>query len=282
MEDSDSETVSIVAVCEESTMPDTVCEAVFSTGEESETVSLPSLSSQASVPEEEISVWVDEMEEQNNKRQKLNEAVHNISGGRYSPVMSTLNTTWNDVSDTQQRYYIHKAKETITASLSVTAPGQEELVWKELQMERSLDVDRNNQGKRKRFDPKSGLVASLIKAYEQADHWQTKRQILSLFADDFSRAELQDMIPGLSKWRIDQARQHATEVGKGQPLPEIPSFRTKIDREKVDHFIEYRKNSCISRTFLPKFVAQNRGCGLSTRPLHANRASDRMRPCGFT
>ena len=105
-------------------------------------------------------------------------------------------------------------------------------------MERSLDVDRNNQGKRKRFDPKSGLVESLIKAYEQADHWQTKRQILFLFADDFSQAELQDMIPGLSKWHIDQARQHATEVGKGQPLPEIPSSRTKIDRENVDHFIE--------------------------------------------
>ena len=47
------------------------------------------------------------------------------------------------------------------------------------------------------------------------------------------------MIPGISKWRIDQARQHAKEAGKGQPLPEIPSFRTKIDREKVDHFIEY-------------------------------------------
>ncbi|KAL9974162.1 hypothetical protein ACROYT_G011171 [Oculina patagonica] len=239
MQDSDSETVSIVAVYEESTGPATACEGVVSTGEESETVSLPSISSQASIPEEEISVWVDEMEEQNDKRQKLNEAVYSISGGRYSPVMSTLNTTWDDVSDTQQRYYIRKAKETVTASLSVIAPGQEELVWKALQMERSLDADRNNQGKRKRFDPKSGLVESLIKAYGQAGHWQTKRQILSLFADDFSRAELQDMIPGLSKWRIDQARQHATEVGKGQPLPEIPSFRTKIGHEKVDHFIEY-------------------------------------------
>ena len=47
------------------------------------------------------------------------------------------------------------------------------------------------------------------------------------------------MIPGLSKWRIDQARQHETESGKGQPLPEIPSFCTRIEPEKVDHFIEY-------------------------------------------
>ena len=222
------------------------CAAVSSTGERSETVSLQSHSSQASIPDEEISLWVDEMEEQNSKRQKLNEAVHSISGGRYSPVMSNLNTTWDDVSDTQQRYYIRKAKETIVTSLSVITPGQEELVWKALQTEVLLDPNRDNQGKRKRFDPNSGLVDILVKAYEQAGHWQTKRQILSLFVDDFSRAELQEMIPGLSKWRIDQARQHATEAGKGQSLPEIPSFRTRIEHEKVDHFIEY-----ISR---PEFV----------------------------
>ena len=111
---------------------------------------------------------------------------------------------------------------------------------------RNKTANRGNQGKRKRFDPNSGLVDVLVKAYEQAGHWQTKRQILSLFADDFSRAELQEMISGLSKWRIDQARQHATEAGKGQPIPQIPSFRTRIEHEKVDHFIEY-----ISR---PEFV----------------------------
>ena len=33
----------------------------------------------------------------------------------------------------------------------------------------------------------------------------------------------------------------------------------------------YRKNSCISRTFLLKFWAQNRGCGLSMRPLLSKR-----------
>ena len=197
IEESDSATVSVITVCEESTLPATVCAAVSSTGEGSETVSLQSHSSQASIPDEEISLWVDEMEEQNSKRQKLNEAVHSISGGRYSPVMSSLNTTWDDVSDTQQRYYIRKAQETIVTSLSVITPGQEELVWKALQTEVLLDPNRDNQGKRKRFDPNSGLVDILVNAYEQAGHWQTKRQILSLFADDFSRAELQEMIPSL-------------------------------------------------------------------------------------
>jgi len=78
-------------------MPASVCAEVSSTGEGSETVSLHSHSFHASIPEEEISIWVDEMEEQNSKRQKLNEAVHSISGGQYSPVMSTLNMTWDDI-----------------------------------------------------------------------------------------------------------------------------------------------------------------------------------------
>ena len=101
VQESDSTIVLVVTVCEESATPVTVCAEVGSTYEKSETVSLQSHSSQTSIPEEEVSIWVDEMEDQNIKRQKLNEAVHSISGGRYSPVMSTLNTTWADVSDTQ-------------------------------------------------------------------------------------------------------------------------------------------------------------------------------------
>ena len=69
-----------------------------------------------------------------------------------------------------------------------------------------------------------------------------KQQFLYFFADDFSRAELQEISPGLSKWRIDQARQNATEAREGQPPPETPSFR----KRKVDYFNEY-----ISR---PEFV----------------------------
>ena len=72
VEESHSAPLPVITVSEESTMPGTVCAEVSSIGEGSETVSLQSHSSQASIPEEEISIWVDEMEEQNSKRQKLN------------------------------------------------------------------------------------------------------------------------------------------------------------------------------------------------------------------
>ena len=154
---------------------------------------------------------------------------------------------------------IRKAKESVATSLSVIAPGQEDVVWKVLRAEALFEAEAENQGKRKRFDRNSSLVNDLVKAYEQADHWRTKRQILSLFADEFSKSELQEMIPGLSKWRVDQARQHATEsAGRGQPVPEISSDRTKMDREKVDHFIEF-----ISK---PEFV-QDMAFGTKTMKL---------------
>ena len=93
--------------------------------------------------------------------------------------------------------------------------------------------------KRKYFDQKSGIIDALVKAHNEAESWQTKRQILSLFANDFSRAELQQMIPGFSKWQIDQARQHVIHTGQGQPVPDQPIFRTRIDAAKVDHFLDF-------------------------------------------
>ena len=104
--------------------------------------------------------------------------------------------------------------------------------------------------KRKYFDVKSDLIDALLQAHNEAQSWQTKRQILSLFANGFSRLELQKMIPGLSKWRIDQARNHATETGKGQPILKKPIYRERIENVKVDHFFGY-----ISRPELLQDVA---------------------------
>ena len=102
---------------------------------------------------------------------------------------------------TQQKYYKRKMKEVIQTALSVV-PGQEEQMWSCLWEERELaDMDEEPPAKRKRID--TGLVQTLISAHNDAENWQTKRQILSLFVNDFSKTELQQMIPGLTNWRVD-------------------------------------------------------------------------------
>lgn len=158
--------------------------------ESSDAQTTSSQSSQFSVPEEEISIWLDEKEIQQQKREILNSSINSITDGRYSPVKSTLNAEWDDISQTQQRYYKRKAKEAISAALSVISPGQEEEIWSSLREETLGDTATVT---RKHFDPKSSPIDTLITAYDQAESWQTKRQIMSLFANDFSHQELQEI-----------------------------------------------------------------------------------------
>ena len=58
------------------------------------------------------------------------------------------------------------------------------------------------------------------------------------------------MIPGLSKWRIDEARQHMIHRGKGQSVLKQPIFCSRIDEAKVDRFLDF-----ISRPDLLQDVA---------------------------
>ncbi len=76
--------------------------------DEMEISSCHSSVSTSSEPVEEVSIWLDEKGEQQSKRQVLNDAFDSITGGRCSPLQSTLNTEWDDISATQQNYYIRK------------------------------------------------------------------------------------------------------------------------------------------------------------------------------
>ena len=73
-------------------------------GPEGETNKMSSQSSQSTLPEKEISIWLDEKEEQHSKRQTLNDTVSTLTDGRVSPLLSTLNTEWDDISSTQQTF----------------------------------------------------------------------------------------------------------------------------------------------------------------------------------
>ena len=73
-------------------------------GPEGETDKMSSQSSQSTLPEKEISIWLDVKEEQHVKRQTLNDTVSTLTDGRVSPLLSTLNTEWDDISSTQQTF----------------------------------------------------------------------------------------------------------------------------------------------------------------------------------
>ena len=58
---------------------------------------LSSQASQISDPEEEVGIWCDEREIQNERRHALNDALGNLTSGRFSPILSTFNASWDDI-----------------------------------------------------------------------------------------------------------------------------------------------------------------------------------------
>ena len=119
----------------------------------------------------------DEREFQNERRQTLSDTLANLTGGRFSPIRSTLNAAWDDISSTQQKYYTRKTQEAVTASLSVISPRQEKELWNSIRRESLINSKNDDSSKRKHFHTSTGLIDVLIKAHDQAESWQTKRQI---------------------------------------------------------------------------------------------------------
>ena len=58
---------------------------------------------------------------------------------------------------------------------------------------------------------------------------------------DIISTHFRHVVPNLSKWRIDKARDHATKSGRGQPVPDGNEYIAPeyIVPEKVDHFLDF-------------------------------------------
>ena len=84
------------------------------------------------------------------------------------------------------------------------------------------------------------LLDALASCYKNADHWDTRRQILSIMADKASFAKIQEWIPGLTKYRYMMARQHILLHGRGTPVPsQSPRTRMVVPQEKLAHFLDF-------------------------------------------
>ena len=83
------------------------------------------------------------------------------------------------------------------------------------------------------------LLDALAECYNNADHWSTRRQILSIIVDKVSYKELQRWIPDLSRYRYNIARHHHLLHGRGSVVNTLPSTRMYVPAEKLDHFLSF-------------------------------------------
>ena len=178
-----------------------------------EKLELPDLS----VLEEEMSQLVDEDDEESEyvptpmRREHfgleaLNRNISMVTDGRISPIRFQLTQPIAECAKSTQYYIECKAAEVITANLNCITPGQS----KEL-----LDLVTVHTAGPEDESPGDKVIKELNSLYEESTSWYTKMTVLSVFGKHYTKSQLQQMIPGLTIWRIDQAREHAAVVGAG-------------------------------------------------------------------
>jgi len=100
-----------------------------------------------------------------------------------------------------------KAKSAVHGVLNSIAPGQENKLLRLIQLDNTEDEENAK--------PYTDMVDLIVKLFQESSSSLTRRQLLSMIGDKFTKKELQELIPGLTTYCIDQARLHAFEYGKG-------------------------------------------------------------------
>ncbi len=139
-----------------------------------------------------------------------------------------MTTSWDTASVRTKRYHSRKAKQVINACLEEIAP-------KDHQPLLNLVCSSYNTSENIDFT----LLDALTECYNNASHWSTRRQILSIIADKVSYKELQRWIPDLSRYRYNIARHYRLLHGRGSVVPTLPSTRMYVPPEKLDHFLSF-------------------------------------------
>ena len=192
------------------------------------------------VPHEDLDSESDELPcvaDSNDSRQQLNRFLQLRD---VSPVCNALSVPWKTAKDRTKRRYLRKAEQSISAVLEVIAPGASQELWKELcdrHMHAVCKESRENVTSTSETEVK--LLEAYAESYLNAQHWSTRRQILSLMADKLSLNELREFVPTVTSYRYNIARRHRLLHGRAAPVPCNETRRMRIEPAKVEHFISF-------------------------------------------
>ena len=178
----------------------------------------------------------EEMDAINNTSGEKLEAVNKLlSLDGHAPLNRTLQVSWVDASEKTKRFYTSKMSEVINTVLELVAPNDAGLLWRSLK--ESTEIN-------KRYDEplssESSLLMALVESYKQASHHSTRKQILSVIAEKLSFSDLEQLIPGLSRFRFSSSRLHRLQHGMETfPPPKPMAVRERVDPARLEHFIDF-------------------------------------------
>ena len=134
-----------------------------------------------------------------------------------SPVRHTLSVQWNTAHERTKRIHLRKAQQCISAMLDVLSPEKLQELWREL-CDRHAVCSESQVVVEGRSEKETELLNAFAESYLNAQHWSTRRQILSLMADKLSLREMREFIPTVNSYRYNIARRHRPIHGRAAPL----------------------------------------------------------------
>ena len=105
-----------------------------------------------------------------------------------SPIKHSLTIPWEEASERTKRGYIRTAKQVVEACLEEIAPNDSDLLFHSLYESSESDSTLD-----------SALLKALAECYNNAQHCSTRRQVLSIMADQVTFKQLKHFIPSLTR-----------------------------------------------------------------------------------
>ena len=155
-----------------------------------------------------------------------------------SPVRHTLSVPSDTVHERTKRIYLRKAQQWISAMLDVLVQENSQGLWTEL-CDRQAVCSESQVVVEGISEKETELLNAFSESYLNAQHWSTRRQILSLMADKLSLKEMREFIQTVTSYRYNIARRYRMIHGRAAPLPNQEKRRMRIEPVKLEHFVSF-------------------------------------------
>ncbi|CAF4582974.1 unnamed protein product [Rotaria sp. Silwood2] len=127
----------------------------------------------------------------------------------YQESVQTTNS-YHKMIQKKQQDFRHKTKNILLFILQILASNDFLQVWKDI-----IESDFEETMQDCELDGKFGIVMNCIAdAYNNVNHWSTRRQLLSIVAQDIPLYIIQQFIPDVTMWKLNAAKQQAVANGK--------------------------------------------------------------------
>ncbi len=155
-----------------------------------------------------------------------------------STIRPKVTQDWNSLDSESQKKQLRDIVSTVRQAISTFAPNDVDQVTNEVSAKLSLkhlgDIPEDAER----------LYQNFAAAYREAENWQGRRQILSLFAKDMPLTLIQQYLPDVTRWQFVSARKHADQYGVGKAIPEGTCVQERFDRELIGDFVDFVLTEC--------------------------------------